>query len=199
MKQDPQNPASVPSVKRVQIQQLFIYDISQLDLEMLRQAALEPVTPPDTLDLTFSTFLLSVAASALFCIVGLAATGTAVKDWIYPVLGVVTLIAVIAGSYFALRYKKAVVLFETRRKGKEKEVERLLEEIKNRPLPQGQSHPRSDESGAWQQRVCQPEYPKMPSSVRCAGRSSARCGSRKPNANTRTARATTRRAKTRLN
>ena len=138
---DPQTPASVPHIERVQIQKLFIYDISQLDLEMLRQAALEPVTPPDTLDLTFSTFLLSVAASALFCIVGLAATGTAVKDWIYPVLGVVTLIATVSGSYFALRYRKSMSRFESQREGKKKEVERLLEEIKNRPLPQGQPHP----------------------------------------------------------
>ena len=138
---DPNRPVPVPPVERVQIQKLFVYDISQLDLEMLRQAALEPVTPPDTLDLTFSASLLSVATSALFCIVGLAATSTAVKDWIYPVLGMVTAICVVSGTYFALRYRKAIAVFKAQQRNKEKEVERLLEEIKNRPLPQGQPHP----------------------------------------------------------
>ena len=141
MKSDSPPSVSVPPVERVQIQKLYIYDISQLDLEMLRRAALEPVTPSDTLDLTFSTFLLSVAASAVFCVVGLVATGTAVKDWVYPVLSVVTLICIVSGVYFALRYRKAIKLFEASRQRKESEVERLLEEIKNRPVPQGLPHP----------------------------------------------------------
>jgi hypothetical protein len=140
MNQQQESENNIPSVKRVQIQQLVIYDISQLDMEMLRRAALEPIEPPNTLDLTFSTFLLSLTVSAISVIIGLAATETIVQSWAYPVLGFTMIISLIAGTYFGLRYHNENQDFKNKKEERKIEVERLLEEVKNRPFPQGQAH-----------------------------------------------------------
>ncbi len=115
MKNESENSHNIPEIRRGVYAKLTIYEVEESELETLAQGS------PDSIYLSFSIFLLSVASSFLISLLT-----TEIKGNIFTIFILITVVGYIIGFFLLIIWKK-----------KKKSVPSLINKIKKRLPPEG--------------------------------------------------------------